>query len=105
MDKIISKSKYVAGLQCLKYIWYLKNDPDAIPPYDEIAQFRFQQGHDVGNLAKSLFPEGIDIEHGVNIEAELARARELTNLAAAPDSGCNNIRTSSPSTRHALLSL
>ena len=81
-NKRISKSKYVAGLQCLKYLWYLVNDPEAIPPFDEVTQFRFQQGHDVGNLAKSLFPGGIEIEHGVDIEAELARARELTNLAA-----------------------
>ncbi|MCL4378274.1 MAG: DUF2779 domain-containing protein [Actinobacteria bacterium] len=80
MDKIISKSKYIAGLQCLKYLWYLINEPDVIPPFDEVIQFRFQQGHDVGNLAKSLFPGGIEIEHGVDIEAELARARELTGL-------------------------
>src|SRR4030042_5052888 len=79
-NKIISKSKYVAGLQCLKYLWYLINDPEAIPPFDEVTQFRFQQGHDVGNLAKSLFPGGIDIEYRVDIKAELARARELTNL-------------------------
>ena len=84
MDKIISKSKYVAGLQCLKYLWYLINDTEAIPPFDEVTQFRFQQGHDVGNLAKSLFPGGIDIEYGIDIGAELARARELTNLIAAP---------------------
>ncbi|MCL4417681.1 MAG: DUF2779 domain-containing protein [Actinobacteria bacterium] len=82
-NKIISKSKYVSGLQCLKYLWYLINDPGAIPPFDEITQFRFQQGHDVGNLAKSLFPDGVEIEHCVDIEAELAKAREMTNLAAA----------------------
>src|SRR3972149_7476601 len=81
-NKIISKSKYVAGLQCLKYLWCLINNPEAIPPFDEVTQFRFQQGHDVGNLAKFLFPGGIEIEHGVDIEAELARARELTSLAA-----------------------
>ncbi|MHB8279790.1 MAG: DUF2779 domain-containing protein [Candidatus Humimicrobiaceae bacterium] len=77
MDKIISKSKYVAGLQCHKYLWYLINDPQAIPPFDEATQFRFQQGHDVGNLAKSLFPGGIEIEHGIDIEAELAKSKEL----------------------------
>jgi hypothetical protein len=112
-NKIISKSKYIAGLQCLKYLWYIINDTEAIPPFDEVTQFRFQQGHDVGNLAKSLFPGGIEIEYGVNIEAELARARELTNLAApvsaasapsasdtdfATATANNNIRTSDAST-------
>jgi hypothetical protein len=86
-NKIISKSKYVSGLQCHKYLWYLINDPESIPPFDEVTQFRFQQGHDVGNLAKSLFPGGIEIEHGVDIEAELARARELTGLAKPVDIG------------------
>ncbi len=81
-SKIISKSEYVAGLQCLKYLWYLINDPESIPPFDEVTQFRFQQGYDVGNFAKSLFPGGVEIKHGVDIESELARARELTNLAA-----------------------
>jgi hypothetical protein len=85
MDKYrrISKSKYVAGLQCHKYLWYLMNDPQAIPPYDEVTEFIFQQGHDVGNLAKSMFPGGIDIEFGKDINAELAMARKLTNLTAA----------------------
>src|SRR5450830_266222 len=93
-DKIISKSKYITGLQCLKYLWYLINDPEAIPPFDEVTQFRFQQGHDVGNLAKSLFSGGIEIEHGVDIKAELVRARELTNLAD-PVSAANNKSTNS----------
>ena len=99
MDKRISKSKYVAGLQCHKYLWYLINDPEAIPPFDEVTQFRFQQGHDVGNLAKSLFPGGIEIEHGVDIEAELARAKELTNLAAPAAATADNISTSSTNNR------
>ena len=99
MNKTISKSKYVAGLQCLKYLWYLVNDPEVIPPFDEVTQFRFQQGHDVGNFAKSLFSGGIEIEHGVDIKAELVRARELTNLAAPAAATANNISTSGTSTR------
>jgi len=95
-NKKISKSKYVAGLQCLKYLWYLINDPQAIPPYDEVTQFIFQQGHDVGNLAKSMFPGGIDIEFGKDINAELARARELTNLVGSID---NSRRAGSTATR------
>jgi len=80
MERRISKSKYLAGLQCRKYLWHLYNDPDKIPPYDEAALFRFQQGHEVGNLAKSLYPDGMEVEHGVDIEAELAMARKLTGL-------------------------
>lgn len=96
MQKIISKSKYLAGLQCLKYLWYLVNDPEAIPPFDEATLFRFQQGHEVGNLAKSLFPDGIEIEHGVDIEVELARAREMTGIASAAEPA-NPVASSGPS--------
>jgi len=77
---IISKSKYLSGMQCLKYLWYLINNPESIPEYDEISLFRFQQGHEVGNLAKSLFPDGIEIEHGIDINSEIAKARKLTGL-------------------------
>jgi len=99
VEKRISKSKYVAGLQCRKYLWYLINKPEDIPPFDEVTQFRFQQGHDVGKLAKSLFPGGIEIEHGIDIEAEIARARELTGLAVSPDVSPG---TTDPTNRHTL---
>lgn len=90
MTTILSKSKYIAGIQCLKYLWYLINEPDKIPPYDEATLFRFKQGHQVGNLAKALFPEGIEVGDGSNVEAELARSIELTGLG--PGNGNKNYR-------------
>ena len=57
----ISKSKYIGGLQCFKLLWYNYNAKDEIPPYDESTQAIFDQGHEVGQLAKSLFPEGVEI--------------------------------------------
>ncbi len=79
-DKILSKSKYISGIQCIKYLWYLLNEPDSIPPHDDAALFRFQQGHEVGELAKKLYPEGVEIEHGVDIKAELKIAEKMTGL-------------------------
>jgi hypothetical protein len=99
VDKILSKSKYIAGIQCLKYLWYLVNEPETIPPFDKVTQFRFQQGHDVGNLAKSLFPEGIEVGDGSDVGAELIRSRELTNLTAANSPDFDNIESSA---RHPL---
>jgi hypothetical protein len=58
----ISKSKYIAGLQCAKLVWYHYNARDRIPPYDESTQAVFDQGHQVGDLAKSLFPGGLEIQ-------------------------------------------
>lgn len=81
-DKILSKSKYISGIQCLKYLWYLVNEPDSIPPYDDAALFRFQQGHEVGELAKKLYPEGVEIGHGNDIRAELKIAEMMTGLCS-----------------------
>ncbi len=58
----VSKSKYLNGLQCHKLIWVLYNDKAKVPPYDASTQAIFDQGHEVGHLAKSLFPDGIEIE-------------------------------------------
>jgi hypothetical protein len=35
MNIRLSKSKYLNGLQCKKLIWYIYNEPDAIPEPDE----------------------------------------------------------------------
>ena len=59
---LLSKSKYLVGLQCPKYLWIMFHEPDKIPEVDQATQHRFDQGHLVGELAKKLFPEGIDID-------------------------------------------
>ena len=59
--KLLSKSKYLSGLQCPKYLWIQINEPERIPETDPVTQYIFDQGHLVGELAKRLFPGGIDI--------------------------------------------
>ncbi len=77
---LLTKSKYISGIQCLKYLWFLVNLPDSVPPHDESAKFSFQQGHEVGELAKKLYPKGIDLKHGFDISEELLTAQKLTGL-------------------------
>jgi hypothetical protein len=57
----LSKSKYLSGLQCHKLLWYYYNAKDQIPAFDAQTQAIFDQGHLVGELAKKLFPNGIEI--------------------------------------------
>ncbi len=59
--KLLSKSKYMTGLQCPRLIWIQFHEPAKIPETDPGTQYIFDQGHLVGELAKKLFPEGIDI--------------------------------------------
>ena len=59
--KMLSKSKYLTGLQCLKLLWLQVHEPQRIPPIDITTQYRFDQGHLVGEMAKKYFPSGIDV--------------------------------------------
>ena len=58
---LLSKTKYLTGLQCPRLIWTQIHEPEKIPETDPITQYIFDQGHLVGELAKRLFPGGIDI--------------------------------------------
>jgi len=71
MAILLSKSKYLNGLQCLKLLWAATNKKDLIPEIDESTQYRFDEGHEVGELAKSLFKNGIELtdeDFGRNLE-------------------------------------
>jgi hypothetical protein len=63
MAALLSKSKYLTGLQCPKYLWLQVHEPQRIPEADAVTQHIFDQGHVVGECAKKLFPDGIDIPH------------------------------------------
>ncbi len=58
---LLTKSKYLAGLQCSKLLWMLVKAKDRIPAPSEEVQRRMDAGIEIGILAKQLFPEGIDI--------------------------------------------
>ena len=58
---MFSKSKYLAGLQCPKLLWHQYNAKDLIPAIDAGTQAIFDQGHLVGEYARKLFPEGIEV--------------------------------------------
>jgi hypothetical protein len=61
----ISKSKFLWGSQCKKLLWFAYNAKDQIPEPDAAQQAIFDQGHEVGALAKSLYPGGIEVCAGV----------------------------------------
>ncbi len=57
----VSKSKFLWGAQCQKLLWYAYNAKDQIPEPDAATQAIFDQGHEVGALAKALYPGGIEV--------------------------------------------
>jgi len=61
----LSKSKFLLGLQCHKLIWHAYNAKDLIPEVDAATQAIFDQGHEVGALAKQMFPDGVEVGDGI----------------------------------------
>jgi hypothetical protein len=76
MPPLLSKSKYVTGLQCPKLLWVLVHEPKRIPETDTVTQYMFDQGHLVGEYAKKLFPDGTDIPHD-DFMGNIATTRKL----------------------------
>ena len=64
-ETYISKSKFLWGLQCSKLLWHAYNAKDLIPEPDAAMQAIFDQGHDVGALAKQIFPGGVEVGEGI----------------------------------------
>ncbi len=77
--RLLSKSKYLNGLQCHRYLWLLFNDKDKVPQPDASTQHVFDEGHRIGELAKRLFPDGIDIS-SEDFIGNLNKTKELLSV-------------------------
>ncbi len=81
----LSKSKYLAGCQCLRRVWLSCRAPELAAPPDAAKQAIFELGHEIGRRAHALFPGGVLVsqeawEHGQAIE----RTRALLADTAVP---------------------
>jgi hypothetical protein len=82
--QLLRKSAFLLGLQCDKLLWMYQNRRDLIPEVDEATQAVMRQGHRVGDLAKTHYPDGIEIdwdnghEHGIALtRAALCQRKPL----------------------------
>jgi hypothetical protein len=80
----ISKSVFLAGLQCEKLLWTRFNARDQILPPDARLQAVFDQGHEVGVMARQLFPNGMEVAHGITDKEEVESASRLALQARRP---------------------
>jgi predicted RecB family nuclease len=82
----LSKSRYTAGLQCIKQLWWRAHEPDAPELVaDEGLQAIFTRGQKVGELARAQIPGGvlIDLPH-YDFEGKVAAtAKALADGAPA----------------------
>ena len=93
MPPLLSKSRYLAGLQCPRLVWTQINQPDRIPRVDSVTQHVFDQGHLVGEHAKLLFPGGIDIAHDSFMKNIFATKRLMAARKALFEAGILSGRT------------
>jgi predicted RecB family nuclease len=57
----LSKSKFLAGCQCLKKLYLKVHEPELAGETSEAQQAIFDQGHEVGMLATEAFPDGVRV--------------------------------------------
>src|SRR5947208_5526455 len=80
----LSKSRFTSGLQCHKKLWWEVHEPDALELQpDKVLQDLFDQGRQVGELARTRYPGGvlIDLPHDARAE-RVAATRKLLDAGA-----------------------
>lgn len=73
----LSKSRYLHGLQCPKYLWLETWRKELRNEFDETTEETLAQGHHVGAFAQELFPGGVEIPYeGLCIDEQLQQTQE-----------------------------
>ena len=72
----LSKSKITAFQQCVRKLWLSKHKPEE-ERLDDGAEGRFAAGHEVGDLACSLLPEGVMVHAVPDLQAAVRQTREI----------------------------
>ena len=78
----LSKSKFCAGVQCLKRLYLQAHKPELAAEPNAAAEAIIQQGREVGMLARQMFPGGVEV-NGANLADAIRTTREL--VAAKPE--------------------
>jgi uncharacterized protein DUF2779 len=58
-SKYLTKTRYVNGLACSKWLWLEFNASERLPKADESAQFIIAQGRQIGEQARQRYPSGV----------------------------------------------
>ena len=77
-NKNISKSRFIAGLQCEKRLWLEIHRRELAGETDEQTLFIFDRGHIIGEMVQTLFPEGVLISED---HLHMAQSIEATQRA------------------------
>jgi len=73
----LSKSKFVAGCQCLKRLYRQVHDPELAAEPDGATEAIIEQGREVGMLARQLFPGGIEVDGSAGLKQAIRTTKQL----------------------------
>lgn len=73
----LSKSKFVAGCQCLKRLYLQVHEPELAAEPDGATDAIIEQGREVGLLARQLFPGGVEVRSEGGLDQAIRATREL----------------------------
>jgi hypothetical protein len=78
---LLSKSSYIKGLQCPKALFFYKHYPQYRDPVSPSQQALFNRGHEVGFLARQLFPGGKDATEKIGAKSKKTIERTAQLMA------------------------
>jgi predicted RecB family nuclease len=73
----ISKTKFCAGVQCLRRLYLFVHSPELGAHPDSADQAIIEQGREVGLLARRLFPDGVAVSGEGGLDKAIRASREL----------------------------
>ena len=73
----ISKSRFVAGVQCLKRLYLQVHQPELAAEKEAADEAIIEQGREVGLLARQLFPGGVEVDVSRGLDEAIRTTRDL----------------------------
>jgi predicted RecB family nuclease len=80
----LSKSRFIAGVQCLKRLYFQVRQPELADESDERQDARLEQGQEVGLLAQHKFPGGVLVGLEQGTDDALAKTAALMEDTSVP---------------------
>ncbi len=80
----ISKSKFMAGVQCLKRLYLQVHEPERAAQPNGANEAIIEQGHEVGILARELFPGGVEVDSSGGLGQAIRATKELVANSEVP---------------------
>ena len=80
----ISKSRFIAGCQCVKRLYWQVYQPELSAESDAATRAIMAQGREVGLLARQMFPGGVEVGYEGSLDQAIRTTRELVANREVP---------------------